>query len=283
MSNRSFLRLPHGLASQVRLSCVCTTPLQSGVASEQRLANLATWFDCKAVARQNRGVAQVLADEAVDALVVADLTPKLYHRDDPSHPLFFHPGMAAQRIARLQKGQPDRLVTALGLRPGQTVIDATLGLGTDSLVLAYAVGEQGRVMAIEASWLLARLFQFEQHHPGPNYRWLEPLLARIDVVIGNHTEVLTGLPARSADAVLFDPMFRLPPDRSSGIEPARNFTMPWQLDELAWQAAQRVARDAVLLKERPQSREFVRFGITPDKPRARFAYGVWHQDENRQQ
>lgn len=263
------------------MSCVCTTPWKISFATEQRLADLAIWFDCKPIARQNRSVQQVLADEGADALVVADVSPKLYHRCEPDHPLFFHPGMAAQRITRLQQGQSDRLVTVGGIVPGNTVIDATLGLGTDSLVMAHAVGEQGRVAAIEASWLVARLFEFEKHHPGPNYRWVQPLLARIDVVIGNHIEVLTKLPAESADVVVFDPMFRLPPDRPSGLEPARDFTLPWPLeDAAAWRAAQRVARHAVVLKERPRSGEFERFALTPDKQRSRFAYGAWNQDGN---
>ena len=257
--------------------CICTTPWKAHAFDEERLTFMAKWFHARRAARNNRSILQLMTEEHVDTVLVADAQPKLYHRSNPTQPVFFHPGMAQQRLAALQRGEPERLVARAQVRTGDTIVDATLGLGTDSLVLAQAVGEQGRVIAIEASFVLARLFLFEKYYPGPNYPWLQPLLNRIEVMMGDHTQVLSKMPSASVDVVVFDPMFRKPVPRESNLSAAREFTLPARLAEAAWREAQRVARRTVVLKERPDSGEFQRFSLQPDKPRARFAYGVWNK------
>jgi len=47
------------------------------------------------------------------------------------------------------KSQPDEVMEALGLRPGQTVADIGAGGGYFSFRFAKAVGEEGRVGAFE--------------------------------------------------------------------------------------------------------------------------------------
>lgn len=260
--------------------CVCTTPWKVHPWNEERLELVAGWFQGRKVNRSERSIRQLMMQELTDTVVVADVRPKLYHRSNPEQPVFFHPGMAQQRLAVLAGGGRERLVACAQVEPGDTVVDATLGLGTDSLVLAQAVGEQGKVVAIETSFLLARLFLFEKYHPGPQYPWLAPLLQRIDVQIGNHTEILAKMPSNSADVVLFDPMFRNPPKKETNLSPARSFTEASPLQEQAWREAQRVARRTVVLKERADSGELERFSLVPDKPRAHFSYGVWHKSES---
>lgn len=260
-----------------RPECVCTTPWNTRVKNQVWLEQVTAWFHGREVARRNRSIAQLMDEEDTSVVVVADVAPKLYHQSNPDRPLFFHPGMAYQRLALLNSGGKERLVTAAQVQPGDTVIDATLGLGADSLVLAHAVGQQGRVIAIEAAFLLAQLFLFEKHNPAGNYPWLSPLFGRIEVRVASHERILAAMPSNSVDVVVFDPMFRRPPDRESSLDPARQFAIPEPLTERAWREAQRVARRTVVLKERPGSGEFARFLLSPDKPRGRFAYGVWQK------
>ncbi|MBX5437423.1 MAG: hypothetical protein IRZ33_09435, partial [Alicyclobacillaceae bacterium] len=163
---------------------VATTPWHPGPAARERAALLADWFQCRLVERGRRSVRRLLAEEQAEVAVVADCPPKLYHCLDPDTPLFFHPGLALQRIAQWRSGQPDRLLRAGRVQTGDRVVDGTLGLGADSLVLAAAVGAEGRVVAVESSWCLARLFTFSARTAVQEYPVLAELFPRIQVIVG---------------------------------------------------------------------------------------------------
>ncbi|WP_035462034.1 class I SAM-dependent methyltransferase [Alicyclobacillus macrosporangiidus] len=257
-------------------SLVCVTPWNASPAAVARTEALAEWFACPRVPRKRRSLARIFADEGVEGVLVAEDPPRLYHRTRPNEPFFFHPGVARPRLAALAHGIPDRLLRVAGICPGDVIVDATLGTGADSLVLAAGAGPAGRVIAIESSFVLAKLFTWAQQQRGHGYPGIDRLLERIDVQWGHHAELLASMPAGSADVVYFDPMFRNPiVDEDGNIEHARPWTDPRPISDEAWNEAQRVARRCVVLKERPQSDQFARFGLTPDKSRAKIAYGVW--------
>ncbi|MCL6518092.1 class I SAM-dependent methyltransferase [Alicyclobacillus sp.] len=258
---------------------VCVTPWSATLQAQARAEALAAWFRCPLVPRGRRSIEQVFAEEGVSGVLVAEDPPRLYHRAQPGQPFFFHPGLARPRLAALAHGLPDRLLRVAGIRPGDVVVDATLGTGTDSLVLAYGVGPDGRVIAIESSWVLARLFAWAKRENGHGYPGMRELLARIEVVYGDNEQVMAAMASDSADVVYFDPMFRRPiAEQDATIAPARPWTDPRPLSDAAWREAQRIARRCVVLKERPASDQFARFGLVPDKPRAKIAFGVWNKE-----
>ncbi|MFH0753168.1 MAG: 16S rRNA (cytosine(1402)-N(4))-methyltransferase RsmH [Candidatus Omnitrophota bacterium] len=86
---------------------------------------------------------------------------------------------------------------ALALRPGSVVVDATLGLGGHSLLMAEKIGPQGHLIGIdqdEAAIMIAK-------------SRLQDFTGRLDIVKSNFcriNEVLLGLGVASVDAVLFD-------------------------------------------------------------------------------
>jgi 16S rRNA (guanine1516-N2)-methyltransferase len=259
---------------------VCTTPWRETAAQNRLAAQLANWFGCLFVRRDDRSLSQVCLDEGVDTVVVADKWPKVYLLEDVETPIFFHPGMAMMRILRMERGETDRLVTAAHLKPGQTVLDCTLGAGADSLALAYALGPEGHVISCEVEPVLERLFSYAKANGFEPYVELGPIADRIDVIQMHHLDWLRSLPNGFADVVYFDPMFRAEAlGRSASMDALRGLTHPDALSLETLREAQRVARQAVVVKERPQSGEFHRLGLVPDKPRAKIAYGVWHKGE----
>ncbi|CAM3895220.1 class I SAM-dependent methyltransferase [Alicyclobacillus pomorum] len=263
------------------LALVATTPVRVDGANVERMERVAKWFGCKTISRRKDSLASIFRKSCADAVIVADEPIRIFFREDLDHPLFFHPGMAHQRISQLRKGGADRLVTVANVQAGDVVLDATMGLGSDSLVLAEAVGPNGRVIAVESSLLLARLFQYAQVYERHLHPFVVEALERVEVHVGNHLELLRAMDEGAVDIVYFDPMFRSPlHNASSNLESARSITNPSPLSHEAWEAAKRVARRAVVLKERPGFGEFERFGVVPDKPRAKFAFGVWRK-ENR--
>lgn len=46
------------------------------------------------------------------------------------------------------------MVEAMDLKPKMSVLDCTLGLGTDATVASYIVGENGKVVGLESATLI---------------------------------------------------------------------------------------------------------------------------------
>jgi len=187
--------------------------------------------------------------------------------------LSFHPSMAVIRLINLLRGGSDRYLDATQLKAGDSLIDATLGFGTDALIGAWAVGEIGRVLAIEQSPVLAAFVHDGLNHfteVVPNAKnkekqnvWvaLEQASRRIEVHWGEHFESLKHLPTRSVDVVYFDPMFRQTCRKSDSVLPLHRWSNHNPLNLEAVSEACRVARNRVVLKERKDSLEFQRLGF----------------------
>jgi len=256
---------------------ICTTPWQvteEGVARARAVAN---WFSCAYIERRNRSIAQLRLDTARAAVIVADVRPRVYHTGCPDQPLFFHPSTACQRILRMARGESDRLMRLAGIRAGDVVVDATFGLGSDSLVFASAVGAQGAVQAFEHSVILARLFTYSKQYPVQLEEPLQALLGRIALQQGDYVTWLSQQPENMVDVVYFDPMFEGAESAAGALDPLRPFADTRTLTTEAFADAQRVARRCVVVKARPDSEILRRLALRPDKLRAHVAYGVWHK------
>lgn len=172
----------------------------------------------------------------------------------------FSPGMARLRIKRLQAlAREDRLVELGEFRPGEFVLDCTLGLAADALVAAWAVGSAGRVVGLEKSLALFALVStglaaFECPHS-----------CRIDVRHEDASAFLARQPAKSFDVVLFDPMFDHPGRCSPAFEMLRRYAEHAPLEPTILEEAQRVCRRGVLVKLARHSSEWRRLNLTPER------------------
>lgn len=257
------------------MQAVVTTPWQASAAQAELAQALAAWFGAPCVARNDQSVQELCTKFAVEVVIVAGEPLKLYHRDADA-PLFFHPSMAAQRIVRRARGEVDRMIRVGGIREGDTVVDATLGMAADAMVLSAAVGRTGRVIGLEHSVYVAQMLQAVQHFGSP-YPEAAQYLAQVDIIQANHCAWLAKQADDSVDVVYFDPMFRSPNEESAALSPLRLFADREQLQEEAIAQAKRVARRAVMVKERPSSGVFAKYQLQPDQPRRKIAYGVWHK------
>lgn len=190
---------------------------------------------------------------------------------DAQGSLYFSPGMAAVRVKRI--GTPtqeeDVLVRLCELKPGDSVLDGTLGLGSDALVCARVVGPTGRVIGIEASLPLFALASEGLARKPPF-----TASATIEVRRGNALSVFSTLEPRSIDCVIFDPMFDLPKSATPSFDMLRRYALHEPLDEATLAQARRVARRWVVVKGGRYGKEFARLGLTPLKL-TRFKPLVW--------
>jgi hypothetical protein len=229
--------------------------------------------------RYDRSREKIRLDEGVEGVVIWQPEGPVLYQDEKT--FFFHPSMGKNRLARLRRGQPDVMVTAMKLEPGMKVLDCTLGLAADALVASYCVGVEGEVLGIEASPVIAALVKWGIKKYPRDPVWLKDSLEHITIVCGDHQAVLKGLADRSYDIVYFDPMFRRPVWESNAILPMRKWA---NADAIAGEAvaeARRVAKQRVVLKERWNSGEFERlkFDQVVSGKKSTIAYGVIEVDE----
>lgn len=178
---------------------------------------------------------------------------------------YFHPNMAKLRILALTRGENDHLVQAMGLKLGDVVLDCTLGMAADALVAAHVVGEQGRVIGVEANAIQAYLVADGLQNMPENLPELNAAAQRIEVRSGHHLEILRQMADKSVDVVYFDPMFRYQKqgyEQNIALDFFRSQAEMAPVSMEAMEIAQRVARKRVVLKERQGSQEFQRLGFS---------------------
>ncbi|GLZ46947.1 hypothetical protein Acsp06_31320 [Actinomycetospora sp. NBRC 106375] len=219
---------------------VVTTSKSASDAVRAEARRVADTWGLPLVERGKASVATVRGD-ATTALVC---TEEGWVAESARGRLAFHQGTAAKRLRALRHGQTDPLVRAGELTPGDHVLDATLGLGRDALVAAWAVGRDGAVIGIEADFVLALLAT--EGFAGPIPRAGS---APVEVRRGDSRQVLAAMAAagEGVDVVLLDPMFGGPRASDTGFTLAREHTVPTPLDPEWVALARAVARRWVVV------------------------------------
>jgi 16S rRNA (guanine1516-N2)-methyltransferase len=252
-----------------------TTPLRPSPAEEDDARAAAARFGLPFVARGNSPQAAIASRAGADVLVVLSARDATLVVLDPSGaetPTRWSAGMGALRARRAAtrgagRGVPtdrDPFLEATGIRPGDAVLDCTLGLGADALVAAVAAGPSGRVVGIESSHALAAWVEGGLRRAGGPAR-------RVEVVAGDHAAVLDRLPDASFDVVVFDPMFRHARAEPGGFGPVRRLADARPLSAAAVARARRVARRWVVVKDGAPGWDLARLGLVP-LPSARGAH-----------
>ncbi|HVX47699.1 MAG TPA: class I SAM-dependent methyltransferase [Mycobacteriales bacterium] len=194
------------------------------------------------VDRNDRSLS-ALAEEFDAVLVFEDSRIRLVDR---AGDIAFHPGLAFRRIERLAAGGIDPLVEIAGLRPGQNVLDGTLGLAQDALVAAFAVGPAGRVLGLEASAVLA-VFVAE----GLSECALPGDPARVITVEHGETAAWLATTSSTFDVAVLDPMFATAKRAQHSLESVRHHARAEPVtDELIVAAREKAARVVVKLGDR---------------------------------
>ena len=175
--------------------------------------------------------------------------------------LFFHPNTAHLRIKNLRGGEGDRLIDALKISAGSSVLDCTLGLGSDAIVESFIVGAAGKVVALEVNPLIAAIVDYGMKNFSEDSPHILSAMRRVEVINADCADFLKTCADKSFDAVYFDPMFRRPVKSSSGLNPIRPLADNRPLTEEIIREACRVAKCRVVMKEHSGSAEFSRLGF----------------------
>ena len=258
---------------------VVTTPLRPSPTEEREAREAAARHALPYAPRGHASLPAALAAAGAEGALVLSSRDAILTAGGASQRWSAGMGLIRMKrtLARLE-GRPvsptdrDPFLEAAGIRPGDSVLDATLGLGADALVAAAACGPAGRVVALEGSPVLAAWVA-----EGLRRLDAEPA-RRIEVRAGDHLVALAALPARSFDLVVFDPMFRHARAQPGGFDLVRTLADARPLRPEAVAEARRVARRAVVVKDGAPGWDLARLGLTP-LPSARGAHRYYARVE----
>lgn len=225
-------------------------------------------------ARDKKSLEKIMFEQNTEEIVVVEMERVKYFKKGIKQPFFFHPSIAVLRINRLKQGDNDLMVQLANLKPGDSFLDCTLGMATDSLVASYIVGPEGRVVGLESQPIIAILTK-----AGLIKGWhldhdIDAAMKRIEIEMICHYEYLKALPDNSFDIIYFDPMFRYGVTKSVPFNPIRSLANPSPITQKTIEEAKRVARRKVILKENMKSDEFERLGFKPYTRSSSITFGV---------
>ncbi|WP_432358804.1 class I SAM-dependent methyltransferase [Sporosarcina sp. UB5] len=225
------------------------------------------------IERKKRSVLRIQREYDADVLVAGKDRYELY-RKGMEDPLFFHPNSAAFRFKRMLKGEIDPLIEASALTEGDTFLDCTLGLASDSIIASYVIGRNGRCVGLEADPAVAFLVKQGLRKFPVSSEELADSMSRINVIQTEAVEFLANQPDNSWDVVYIDPMFHAPIEESLNFKPLRQAGVHTSLSEKWMEEAFRVCIRRVVVKERFDSVVFDQFNMERKiRPNTKFHFG----------
>jgi 16S rRNA G966 N2-methylase RsmD len=195
-----------------------------------------------------------------------------FHPKDGSSPFFFHPNSSMFRVKQLLRGEKDSFIEASHLKQGSTLLDCTLGLGSDSIVASLVTGEEGKVTGLESSKAISFVVKSGLQVWESRIDEMNEAMRRIEVIHKDHLSYLKDTADNSYDVVYFDPMFEST-IQSPGIQGLKGSADYRELSKEVINEALRVASQRVVLKDNRTSSKFHELGFTVIKRSAGFLYG----------
>lgn len=224
--------------------------------------------------RKKRSVRKILDSLQVN-VVVAGKNRFEYYAYGASEPFFFHPNSAAFRLKRVARGEVEPFLEATNLQKGDSVLDCTLGLAADAMLAAFTVGEQGRVVGLEANPNVAFIVAQGMQTYDTTELPLTACMRQIEVVHAEAIMYLQALPDDAFDVVYMDPMFEEVIEEATNFEALRLAGAHVALTDEWVREARRVAKKRVVLKAHFRSEWFEKYGFTRlTRATAKFHYGI---------
>lgn len=181
--------------------------------------------------------------------------------------LFFHPDTAVLRY----KAPYDPLLDWVGERP-KSVLDVTLGLASDSLLLARA-GHQ--VVGLESERVIYLVTSYGlKHYPFFDVGWQESS-ARITCLHKDNLAYMREIPDKTYDILYLDPMFVGKIRASNNLAGLYPLANTWRPDEAWLEEAKRITKEAIILKAHFRDSIFEDLGFKRQRrPNQLFHYGI---------
>lgn len=233
----------------------------------------ATALNYPYIERKKRSINRLQSDYDSAVLIAGRERFELY-RVGTTNPFFFHPNSAAFRLKRALKGETDPLLEVAQLQVGDSFLDCTLGLASDSILAAHAVGIEGQIVGIEGDRDIAFIVKEGLKSFEARFLELQEAMERIVVRQTTALEFLKNEGDKSWDVVYIDPMFHAPIEESGNFTPLRDIGLHHELTQEWMTEAYRVCRRRVIVKDHFRSPIFKAYGLQQIiRPNTKFHFG----------
>lgn len=245
------------------MKVIVTTSLGMNEAVVLRARNMAELLQLDYQERKKRSVQSFLTKADAVLVVYQD---QLILEQKNGQRLFFHPDTAMLRI----KSGRDPLLEMVG-EPSKTVLDCTMGLASDSLVLASG---GHKVTALESSFWTHFIISQGLQTCDTGNDLLNQAMRSIETVCMDSLSYLKNQPSKSVDVIYFDPMFSEDIKESQNLAGLEALANPAGLTEEVLAEAKRVAREKIILKAHFRDPIFEELGFQRlVRPNQKFHYG----------
>ncbi|WP_350345046.1 class I SAM-dependent methyltransferase [Proteinivorax tanatarense] len=256
------------------MGIICTTSQKPTEKMKQTSKKIAELVDGKYVPRKNLGS----LNRHTYVLVVTKSAVNAYNNGKK---FTFHPSMAMLRIKRIDNNEIDTFTKLLGDISGWRVLDCTLGLGADTLVLSKLVGNTGFVTSLEKSKIIYQVVKSGFENIIYNYPELYSLSRNVRLTNIDFNRYLDNVERNSYDLIYFDPMFQKPLENSAAISSLRGIAHSSRNLRQSITKAKRVAKEAVVVKNN-KNYPFNSIGLdnTFTLPSSSVSYGIYIKKED---
>ena len=186
--------------------------------------------------------------------------------------LSFHPDTAVLRI----KAPHDALVNLLG-SSSKSILDTTMGLASDSLVMAAA---GNKVTALESQEVIFQVVSRGLATYQTDDKQLEKAMRSIKTIKSDSLSFLKSQADHSFDIVYVDPMFSETIKESENLQAIKPLANGSRLTEEWLNEAKRVAREKIIIKAHFRDTVFEELGFERQiRPNQKLHYGVMDLSE----
>ncbi len=187
---------------------------------------------------------------------------------------FFHPSLAVIRKSNLDTGEKDYLIESLDLTGDEKVLDCTLGLGSEAILIAHFL-PRGKVVGLEKSPLIKLVVEDGMSRPEKLYKWIQQAVKRIEIIEGDYKEYVRNT-SEKFDCVYVDPMFEHPSMESSAMNSMRPFADRSSLEVEDIEAMKKIALKRIVVKAKWNDSIFEKydFDFITGSAKSGIGYGV---------
>ena len=245
---------------------IVTTAIEKEAKLVKRAQDLAQLYGGVYQDRGKRTMKQIYRQ--AEGTLVLNKNELIYY-DAEGQKLFFHPNTAWLRVLNGR----DPLLEALACPAGASVLDATMGMASDSLVMQY-FGYQ--VTALESNPLVHLIVSDGLSRFVMEDSRFTQAMRDLVTFCQDHESYLAQVEDKSIDCVYFDPMFKVGIEESKNLDGIRLLANRQTLTEETLAQAKRVARHRIVVKAHYQDPIFEDLGLTRIKrPNTKFHYGYY--------
>ncbi|MDQ0222668.1 class I SAM-dependent methyltransferase [Streptococcus moroccensis] len=243
---------------------VVTTSFKTDPEKLAEAVALANAFQVPYLERGKASIRRIIGDKEGALVVYKD---KLLFRSNTGETLSFHPDTAMLRI----KAPRDPLSELIGSSPFQ-ILDTTMGLASDSIVMAYA-GHQ--VTALESDPLIHLIVSQGLKRFVSGNDQIDHAMRRIKTQCVDSLAFLKAAPDQSVDVIYCDPMFSENITESENLSGLASLANPARMTPEFLAEAKRVARQKIILKAHFKDSSFETLGFDRlVRPNTKFHFGV---------